>query len=74
MIATSTTEVFARILPGTGNAAVFTNEGHAATGLLFPGSDTVYPVGASVSCRHEHVDGIVLTRADVAGLGIELEG
>jgi hypothetical protein len=74
MTATSTTEIFARILPGTDTAGIFTVEGHAVTRLLLvPIADTVYPVGSSVSCRHEHVGGIVLTRYDANRLGIEIE-
>jgi hypothetical protein len=45
-----------------------------ATGLSRPGEvGHVYPIGSDSSCLGEHPKGIVLTIADAARLGIEIE-
>lgn len=66
----------------TNQTAIFgrlTDEGHVAILHVEDGEPvtrldaTVYPVGSSLSARHEHPQGIVLTRADADKLGIEIE-
>ncbi len=52
-----------------GSVDIFDDNGLPATTI----DANVYPVGSDVSTRYEHPEGIVLTREDAAGLGIDLE-
>lgn len=46
----------------------------AATGEAVTRIDAnVYPIGSSMSARYEHAAGIVLTPADAAAIGLEIE-
>ena len=55
-----------------GNAVVLDSDGYACTRISeADGGHTVYPVDSSLSCAHEHVNGIILTVEDAEKLGIE---
>jgi hypothetical protein len=62
--------LFGRISKGHGGGVTILDE----DGCIIDRLDAdVYPVGSDRSARYEHVDGIVLTRADTRLLGIEIE-
>jgi hypothetical protein len=61
-------EFFGRKADG-GVAVLHIADGEAATRL----DASVYPVGSELSARYEHPEGIVLSEADAATLGIEIE-
>lgn len=44
-------------------------DGSPATRLEAP----VWPVGSKLGCGYEHLEGIVLTRADADAIGLEIE-
>ena len=52
-----------------GIAVLHVTDGEPATRL----DASVYPVGSELSTRYEHPEGITLSAADAAALGIEIE-
>ena len=52
-----------------GNVTVFEADGSAATRI----DANVYPVGSSLSARHEHPNGIELTVSDAEKIGLAIE-
>ncbi len=60
--------MFGRITE-TGDVAVFENDGAAATRI----DANIYPVGSETSARHEHPEGIVITRADAEKISLAIE-
>ena len=62
-------EFFGRLNADNNVDVLHVADGAAATRL----DASVYPIGAQVSARYEHPEGIVITRDDAARLGIEIE-
>ena len=56
-------------LTENGDVAVFHDDGAVATRL----DCSIYPTGSSVSARYEHPTGIVISAADAAKIGIDLD-
>lgn len=52
-----------------GDVVVFDENGEACTRL----DANVYPVGSQLSARYEHAEGIVISAADAAKIGIKIE-
>jgi hypothetical protein len=52
-----------------GNAVIFNDDGYATTKI----DANEYPIGSDLSCRYEHVNGIVLTIHQSESIGIAEE-
>jgi len=62
-------QIFGRINDAGNVDVLMTEDGSPCTRI----DENVYPVGSSLSARHEHPDGIVLSSADAKKIGIEIE-
>lgn len=61
-------EVFGRINQN-GDVDLFDMSGDAATRI----DANVYPIGSSVSARHEHPEGITISKADAERIGVQID-
>lgn len=61
--------IFGRVREDGNVAVLYACDGSAVTRL----DASVYPVWSSLSVRYGHAQGIVLSRADAALIGLELE-
>jgi hypothetical protein len=69
MSGSNTGQLFGR-MDREGNVSIESSDGDMVTSI----DADVYPVGSRSSAREEHPDGITLTRADAAKLGVVIEG
>lgn len=69
MSGSNTGQLFGR-MDRDGNVSIEDSDGDMVTSI-----DTdIFPVGSKSSARNDHSDGITLTRADAAKLGVVIEG